>query len=178
MTDQRLALSTAPLASHADADYDPIGAAAERLQDLAWTMRERGLDVSTCAQIEELAAAILSASSLRNPAGQRAQRLAEVLRYLEQRLETMLDDGAASANAPSTPAEAPPPADVVPGPDAATAPLGARDVMEEIENELFANVPAPAAPAPAAQPTPQPHPRDPLAALRAMSDEERIALFT
>jgi hypothetical protein len=50
--------------------------------------------------------------------------------------------------------------------------------MEEIENELFANVPAPAAPAPAAQPTPQPQPRDPLAALRAMSDEERIALFT
>jgi hypothetical protein len=178
MTDQRLALSTAPPAPQADADDDPIGAAAERLQDLAWTMRERGLDISTCAQIEELTAAILSASSLRNPADQRAQRLAEVLRYLEQRIETMLDGCAASANASSMPAEAPPPADVVPGPDAALAHEGARDVMEEIENELFANVPAPAEPAPAGRPTPQPRPADPFAALRAMSDEERIALFT
>ena len=67
-----------------------IFAAAERLQDMAWTMRERGLDMSTCDQINELAGAILSASSLRDPGDQRAQKLGEVLKYLERRVDTML----------------------------------------------------------------------------------------
>jgi hypothetical protein len=40
---------------------------AERIQDVAWTMRERGLDPRTCEQIEALARTILSATSLRNP---------------------------------------------------------------------------------------------------------------
>ena len=116
-----------------------------------------------------------SASSLRNPADRRVQKLGVVLRYLEQRIETMLAGGAANA------AEAPPPVDVVPRPDAASAHDAARDITAEIENELFASVPAPTIESPArptAQPTPQPQPVDPLAALRAMSDEERIALFT
>src|SRR5262245_57670942 len=40
-----------------------IFAAAERLQDVAWTMRERGLDSRICQQIEALASSILLASS-------------------------------------------------------------------------------------------------------------------
>jgi hypothetical protein len=64
---------------------------AERLQDAAWTMRERGLAPTTCDQIEALAAAILSSSSLRD--------LAEVLQYLERRINGMLD-GAATASEP------------------------------------------------------------------------------
>src|SRR5262245_31002076 len=67
-----------------------IFAAAERLQDVAWTMRERGLDMATCDQIADLSAAILSASSLRDPSNGRARRLAEVLRALEQRVDAML----------------------------------------------------------------------------------------
>src|SRR5262249_52994580 len=67
-----------------------ILAAAERIQDVAWTMRERGIDPQTCEQIEALAASILSASSLRDPGDHRAHKLSEVLEYLERRIAAML----------------------------------------------------------------------------------------
>jgi hypothetical protein len=53
-------------------------------------MRERGLDPRICQQIESLASSILSASSLRNPDHHRAQKLGEVLHYLERRINVML----------------------------------------------------------------------------------------
>ncbi len=67
-----------------------IFAVAGRLQDVAWTMRERGLDMAMCDQIADLSCAILSASSLRNPNDGRAQKLGEVLRSLEHRIDAML----------------------------------------------------------------------------------------
>jgi hypothetical protein len=76
-----------------------IFATAERMQEVAWTMRERGIDPSTCAQIEALASSILSASSLRDPGGRRVQQLGEVLHYLERRIDTMLDNAAGTAAA-------------------------------------------------------------------------------
>src|SRR5437763_4216701 len=90
-----------------------IFAIAERLQDLAWTLRERRIETETCVQIEELAAAILSASALRHPSDRRASRLGEALRYLEQRLEAMLAGSAAAVNISSVEvtAEPPPPLD-------------------------------------------------------------------
>jgi hypothetical protein len=84
-----------------------IFAAAQRLQDLAWTMREYGLDMATCEQIETLASTILSASSLRDPGNRRAQKLAEVLQYLEQRIDGMLDSTAERAKSLSGEAPAP-----------------------------------------------------------------------
>src|SRR5262249_53705931 len=78
----------------AEAASDPaatdIFAAAGRLQEVAWTMRERGLDMAMCDQIADLSSAILSASSLRNPNDGRAQKLGEVLRSLERRIDAML----------------------------------------------------------------------------------------
>ncbi|HKA79887.1 MAG TPA: hypothetical protein VKD43_07615 [Xanthobacteraceae bacterium] len=71
-------------------DQRDILAAAERLQDVAWTMRERGLDARICQQIEALASSILRASSLRNPDDHRAAKLGEVLHYLERRINAML----------------------------------------------------------------------------------------
>src|SRR5262245_22122614 len=67
-----------------------IFAAAERIQDVAWTMRERGLDSRISQQIEALASSILLASSLRNPDDHRTQKLGEVLHYLERRIDAML----------------------------------------------------------------------------------------
>ncbi|MET0630873.1 MAG: hypothetical protein ABWY92_08440 [Xanthobacteraceae bacterium] len=78
-----------------------VFAAAERIHEVAWTMRERGLDPSTCDQIEALSVSILSASSLRDPNNGRAHMLGEVLRYLERRINAMLESCAASTPAAS-----------------------------------------------------------------------------
>jgi hypothetical protein len=75
-----------------------VFALAERLQDLAWTMREHALDEAICEQIEALAAAILSASSLRDPS--RAQKLGEALRHLEERIHGMIEAPAQRAATP------------------------------------------------------------------------------
>src|SRR5262245_38177923 len=164
---------------HAGEAAGDILAAAERLQDIAWTMREHGLDMAMCDQIADLSAAILSASSLRDPSNGRAHRLAEVLRTLEQRIDSMLDavtaPGPVSA-LPATPspveASAEPPSDPPPAPppDSGLDPAPA--------------APLPVAPLPVAAIVAEPREvaarplDDPLAALKAMSNEERIALFT
>jgi hypothetical protein len=222
-------------------------AMAERIQDVAWTMRERGLDPTTCEQIEALATAILSASALRDPNDHRTRKLGEVLQYLEHRIARMLSAGngeeagedrprAAASHAPNElrpPGEAatapePPPSPaspaaeleleplvVIPFPvreavvdaapieleldpivinlpppaDTAAATPAADDEVDAvaaIEEELFAPVAAETAAdelataAMSAPPLamPQSAPNDPLAALKAMTYEERIALFS
>jgi chemotaxis protein CheZ len=86
------------------ADGADVFAAAERIQDVVWTMRERGFDPGTCEQIETLASTILSASALRDPNDHRTRKLGEVLQYLERRIDTMLD---ACVQAAETAAEHP-----------------------------------------------------------------------
>ena len=67
-----------------------IAAAVERIQEVAWSMREHGLDPAICGQIEALASAIRSASWLERPDDDRAQKLGAVLGYLEHRIGSML----------------------------------------------------------------------------------------
>jgi chemotaxis protein CheZ len=144
----------APSAAPGGGAPPDIFAAAERLQDVAWTMRERGFDLATCDEIGAVAASIIDASALHDPTGRRAQKLAEVLHDLEQRINGMLAMTVADGGHPSAGERARTP-DPAPRPD-----------------------PPATAPCP---PDPQPGPAtrvDPLAALKAMSDEERIALFT
>jgi hypothetical protein len=81
-----------------------VFAAAGRIRDVTWAMRGHGFDPGTCDQLEELAASILSASSLRDPADHRARKLSEVLQYLEFRIDALLGscaDGGAPAPAPT-----------------------------------------------------------------------------
>jgi len=206
-----------------------ILAAAERLQDLAWTMRERGFDMAMCDDIANLAAAILSASSLRNPNNERTLKLGEVLRCLERRIDAMLAAAGGpepldrqvgflpAPEVPSAPAaeaahdeigpqsepepdppcsprassanghakepiiEPPPAAGLleirplvvtpveIPRPDARQIELDPIPV-EPWSAPASANSSSAAAEAAPAS--------DPLAALKAMSDEERLALFT
>ena len=67
-----------------------ILAAVERLQDLAWIMREHGLETATCEHIEALTSTILAAPSLCDPADRRAQKLAPALGHLERHIDSMI----------------------------------------------------------------------------------------
>jgi hypothetical protein len=71
-----------------------VFAAATRIRDVTWAMRGHGFDPSTCDQLEQLAASILSASALGDPSDHRASKLSEVLQYLEHRIETLLESSA------------------------------------------------------------------------------------
>jgi hypothetical protein len=92
-----------PQAARAEQKSPPgppdIHETAERLQDVAWTMRERGLDSTTCEEIESLASSIVATSSLQDPADDRVRKLTAVLAYLERRIAGMLEPGA-QADAP------------------------------------------------------------------------------
>jgi hypothetical protein len=208
--------------------------------------------MATCEQIETLASSILSAALPGDPGDQRAEKLGEVLRYLEQRIDATLALHTDQATAPETaprssgeplhrivdeavaspaqfdtsegdhgdnlprpvpdaptsptptvalPAETPSesePADFLLGPlplpqiatrdqgpsEASVSSPAPAENTAEVDEELFTNSPAPIPTQtswhvpPADGPRPRINPNEPLAALSALSDEERIALFT
>jgi hypothetical protein len=270
-----LEMTRAIAETYAEVDTAPdVVGVAERLRVGTAALRARSIEPSTCEQIDALAASILSASSLRDPADHRAQKLRELLQYLEHRIERLLDGApteapeqsaaeghqpeddivlvverteieleplvVVAAGAGTPPAETVPPREA--GADfehsasrsneATDSRLPAGRVAEEapadfllqptaetpgrrpdvpfalpkpspVEDELFVDddepfeepAPAPATTSEAAGPPPRPTSAaasqtsdatptpshaagDPLAALKAMTDEERIALFT
>jgi hypothetical protein len=67
-----------------------ILAAAEHLQEVAWTMREAGVEGAACDIIDQRATDIYTACSFQDVTGQRTQKVIQVLRYLEDRLGTMI----------------------------------------------------------------------------------------
>src|SRR5262249_34276247 len=115
-----------------------ILAAAERIQDVASTMRERGIDPQTWEQIEALAASILSASSLRDPGDHRAHKLSEVLEYLERRIAAML---AACGEGEQASSQAMPAAQAAPDAGAITP-----AATNAAEGETVQDAPQPASP--------------------------------
>jgi hypothetical protein len=68
-----------------------ITAAAERLRDLASTMRACGIELTTFDQIQQLADTILSTTSLRDLGDRQTRELGDVLHYLEHRIDLLLD---------------------------------------------------------------------------------------
>ena len=123
-------LISAIKAAEAQSPGGAVFAAAERIQQAAWSLRSRGVNRSTCREIHALACLILSTKSLRNRDDARAPSLRDALHMLERHIADLLDG------------------------------------------------PALDAPAAAAEPVLAPPPADTLAALAAMTDEERIAVFT
>jgi len=177
-----------------------IFATAERIRDVTWAMRGHGFDPSTCDQLEELAGSILSASSLNDPTDRRARKLSEVLHYLEHRIDAMLErctDGtAAGREADPGPLEPPagpdpspwsiwPPAEPARAPTVEALILRPQPSISLLGRSVEPADPAPATPPPfatdarAAAEEARPLPAsDPLAPLKAMSEVERLALFT
>ncbi len=65
--------------------------AAEKIQELAWLMRDAGVDEQTCDTLETLTTTIYTACSFQDLTGQRTQKVVHVLRYLESRIDAMIE---------------------------------------------------------------------------------------
>ena len=74
-----------------------VAAAAGRLRAMAIRLRACGIGLETSEQIEQLAETLRSATALHDPTDHRAQKLSEVLQYLEFRMDQMLDSHAQAA---------------------------------------------------------------------------------
>lgn len=80
-----------------------ILAAAEQIQEIAWTLREQGLEAEICDMLDAKATDVYAACSFQDLTGQRTQKVIQVLNYLEQRINAMIHiwglDGAMAAEA-------------------------------------------------------------------------------
>lgn len=64
---------------------------AEKIQELAWTLREQGVDDKVCDDIDAHTTEIYMACSFQDLTGQRTQKVVQVLRYLESRINEMMN---------------------------------------------------------------------------------------
>jgi len=89
-----------------EAATSDILACAERIQEMAWTLREQGVDGQVCDLLDANATEVYTACSFQDLTGQRTRKVIGVLRYLEGRINAMIDiwglDGAMSAQAAET----------------------------------------------------------------------------
>src|SRR5215216_2204178 len=83
-----------------------ILAAAEQIQEIAWTLREQGCEAEVCDLLDVKATDVYTACSFQDLTGQRTRKVIQVLRYLESRINAMISiwglDGAMAAEAAET----------------------------------------------------------------------------
>ncbi|HYJ59347.1 MAG TPA: hypothetical protein VEW64_08400 [Methyloceanibacter sp.] len=60
-----------------------ILAAAEEIQEVAWTLREKGIDIALCDKIDQRATDIYTACSFQDITGQRTEKVVKALRFIE-----------------------------------------------------------------------------------------------
>lgn len=68
-----------------------ILAAAEEIQEVAWTLREKGTDMAACDKIDQRATDIYTACSFQDITGQRTEKVVKALRFIEQRINAMIE---------------------------------------------------------------------------------------
>ncbi|MGP0093633.1 MAG: hypothetical protein ACLPKB_27375 [Xanthobacteraceae bacterium] len=87
-----------------------ILAAAEHVQEIAWTMREQDINARYCDELDVEATAIYTACSFQDLTGQRTHKVVQVMRYIEGRINALADvwgDLAKPAKAKAKPQAAP-----------------------------------------------------------------------
>lgn len=139
---------------------------AEQIQEIAWTLRERGTDPTACDRIDALTTETYTACSFQDITGQRTRKVIDALHFLERRLEAMTaiwrEPGAAPAtpapSAKNTPQTAPPVA-----PAQAKPSLDQRDVFGTSQRQA---------------PSPAPKSRTASADIDSLSPNEKLALFS
>jgi chemotaxis protein CheZ len=65
--------------------------AAEEIQEVAWTLREKGTDMALCDKIDQRATDIYTACSFQDITGQRTEKVVKALRFIEQRINAMIE---------------------------------------------------------------------------------------
>ena len=65
--------------------------AAEHVQEAAWTLREKGADHDLCGELDRRATEIYTACSFQDLTAQRTGTIVNTLRYLEGRINAMID---------------------------------------------------------------------------------------
>src|SRR6185369_6054936 len=84
-----------------EAATSDILACAEHIQEMAWTLREQGIDGAVCDLLDAKATEVYTACSFQDLTGQRTRKVIGVLRYLEGRINAMIKiwglDGAMTA---------------------------------------------------------------------------------
>jgi chemotaxis regulatin CheY-phosphate phosphatase CheZ len=65
--------------------------AAEEIQEVAWTLRERGTDIELCDKIDQRATDVYTACSFQDITGQRTEKVVKALRFIEQRINAMIE---------------------------------------------------------------------------------------
>ena len=183
-----------------------ILAAAEQIQEIAWTAREQGLTPATCDFLDRQATDIYTACAFQDLTGQRTRKVIQILRYLEARIQAMIDIWGAEASAEVQAAVRPIAQPLLSGP----AKPGEGLAQADVDRMMSPVKGAPAQPAiiereatttpratnghaanegmsPPLQPdvsefaerdTQSGDDYDPLAPIKALSYEERIALFS
>jgi chemotaxis regulatin CheY-phosphate phosphatase CheZ len=68
-----------------------ILAAAEQVQEVAWTLREAGSDTAACDMLDQHAVGIYTACSFQDLTAQRTRKVIEILSFLETRVNAMAD---------------------------------------------------------------------------------------
>ena len=139
---------------------------AEQIQEIAWTLRERGTDPAACDRIDALTTETYTACSFQDITGQRTRKVIDALQFLERRLDAMIaiwrEPGAApSAPAPAakkSPQTAPPIA-----PAQTKSSLDQRDVFGTSQRQT---------------PLPVPKSRTASTDIDSLSQNEKMALFS
>jgi chemotaxis protein CheZ len=65
--------------------------AAEEIQEVAWILREKGTDIDLCDKIDQRATDIYTACSFQDITGQRMEKVVKALRFIEQRINAMIE---------------------------------------------------------------------------------------
>jgi len=92
--DQQLVNATEELDHIVDATEkatSDILQAAEEIQEVAWTLREKGTDAELCDKIDQRATDIYTACSFQDITGQRTGKVVKALRFIEQRINAMIE---------------------------------------------------------------------------------------
>ena len=68
-----------------------ILSAAERVQEIAWTMREKGIDPAICDELDASATDVYTACGFQDLTAQRIAKAVETLKFLDKRIRVLVD---------------------------------------------------------------------------------------